>query len=558
MIKLRDYQEVSKTSIFKYFEESPDPENPLVAMPTGTGKAVILAFFIKDACLSYPGTRILCVTHVKELIAQNYKQLYKVWPTAPVGIYSAGLGRWETGRAVTFAGIASAYKTPEAFGHVDLMVIDEAHLVSPKADTMYQKLIMRLRERNPQLKVIGFTATHYRMGQGLLTEEDGIFTDICFDMTNLESFNWFISQGYLSPLIPRKTYFEYDVSGVRTQNGEYVLKELQESVDQKEITKRILKEAIWLAKDRKHWLVFCSGIEHSIHTAEILNEMGIPATCVHSKMNDPERDKNIKDFIDGKYQAMCNNGILTTGFDYPEIDTIVMLRPTQSPGLWVQMLGRGTRPVYAEGYDVESLEGRLTAIKAGPKQNCLVLDFAGNTRRLGPINDPVIPKRKGAGGGGEPPVKVCEVCGVYNHAAVRFCTNCGAEFPKQVNISTGASTEELIAERTKALPKVHPFDVYSVTYKEHTAKESGIKSIKVTYFCGLQSFAEWVCLNHVGYARKRARDWWRTALVDKTASVPESTEEGLARIKELKAPKQIRVWTNKQDYPEVLSHVYSE
>jgi DNA repair protein RadD len=397
------------------------------------------------------------------------------------------------------------------------------------------------------------------MGQGMLTEEDGIFTDICFDMTNLESFNWFISQGYLSPLIPRQTYFEFDTTGVRSQNGEYVLKDLQEKLDQKEITRRVLKEATWLAQDRKHMLFFCSGIEHAVHTAEMLNEMGIPAVSVHSKMDDAVRDRNIESFRNGDIRAITNNGILTTGFDYDRIDCIVMLRPTLSPGLWVQMLGRGTRPVYetnGQDYDLETLAGRLAAIKAGPKQNCLVLDFAGNTRRLGPINDPIIPRRKGQDGNGVAPVKVCPICGVYNHAASRFCTNCGAEFPKQVKIEEKASTAELITKREKSTPKVSIFNVYSMTYKRHVAKQSGIVSMQVTYYCGLQSYSEWWCFNHAGYARKKARDLWRAAVKEKEASVPESTEEALARIHELNQPKQIRVWTNKDLYPEVLSHVY--
>lgn len=121
---------------------------------------------------------------------------------------------------------------------------------------------------------------------------------------------------------------------------------------------------------------------------------GIPTTCIHSKLTKDERTERLAGLKSGKYRAAVNNNILTTGFDLPSIDLIAVIRPTNSPGLWVQMLGRGTRPVYAPGFDLWSTAGRLAAIEAGSKQDCLVLDFAGNTRRLGPINDPVLPRKR--------------------------------------------------------------------------------------------------------------------------------------------------------------------
>lgn len=546
----RDYQEAAIAAVFKYFEDG-GKGNPLVAMPTGTGKALVLSEFIKRAFQMYPGQRIIKLTHVKELIEQNYKTLLRQWPTAPCGVYSAGLGRKQSHFPITFAGIASVVNSGPEFGHVDLILIDEAHLVSPKDGTMYQKFLTVLKEKNPKLKVIGLTATHYRLGQGLLTEPGGLFTDICFDMTNMEAFNWLIAEGYLCPLIPKRTSAELNLDSVRIQGGEYVQKDLQEAVDREEITYATLKETVNYAADRNHWLVFASGIEHACHVRDMIESFGIPATVVHSKMPDGERDRNIADFKAGKYRAMVNNGILTTGFDYPEIDLIVMLRPTQSPGLWVQMLGRGTRPVYAEGFDLGTTQGRLDAIKAGPKQNCLVLDFAGNTRRLGPINDPVIPRKKGKRVG-TAPVKTCEVCGCYNHASVRFCVACGSEFHVQIKFGPGASTDELIAQGT---PQVEQFKVDKVTYQVHR-KEGRPDSIEVSYFCGLRMFKEWVCLEHEGYARKKSRDWWRQR-TNHGVTPPETTYEGMLRINELRVPSHVKVWVNKK-HPEIMSYVYPQ
>lgn len=551
-MKLRDYQDAAIASIWKYFEENPTPGNPLVALPTGTGKSPVIGAFIKQAYQEYPGTRIIKLTHVKELIQQNFRHLLQLWPTAPAGIFSAGLGRRDTKYPITYAGIASAFRYPDLFGKLDLILIDEAHLVSPKEGTMYQKFIIAARAINPKVKVIGFTATQYRLGQGLLTEEDGVFTDICFDMTGVEAFNWFISQGYLVPLIPKATHTEYNLDKVKIHAGEYIQKDLQEAVDINEVTYEILKEAIWLASDRQHWLVFASGVDHALHVTDMLEQLGVSATCIHSKMPDEKRDQNLADFKAGKYRVMVNNNILTTGFDYPGIDCICMLRPTQSPGLWVQMLGRGTRPVWAEGdHDLETLQGRLDSIKASKKQNCLVLDFAGNTRRLGPINDPRIPRRKGAGGDGEAPVKICPNCGVYNHAALRYCFNCGFEFPKEVKIGAGASTQKLIEDGSL---QVITYDVDRITYQNHS-KNDRPDSIKVNYYCGYRLFQEWVCLDHVGYARKKARDWWRMRTKFPENPIPESTAEGLYRLQELKEPSRIRVWINK-DFPQIMGHEY--
>lgn len=546
--KPRDYQEAAVTSIFRYFEESTG--NPLVALPTGTGKSLVIAEFMRQAYQLYPGQRFILATHVKELIQQDYETLIQAWPTAPAGIFSAGLGKKQSHFPLTFGGIGSMVNSASLFGHVDIVFIDEAHLVSDKSDTMYQKFLNDLRVTNPYLKVIGLTATHYRLGKGLLTEPGGLFTDLCFDMTKLEAFNWFIEEGYLVPLIPKRTREELDVSSVRTQAGEFVQSDLQSAVDKAEITYATLVETLNVAHDRNHWLVFASGVEHAIHIRDMLEQLGVSAAVVHSKMPDKERDKNIKDFKEGRVRAMVNNGILTTGFDFPAMDLIVMLRPTQSPGLWVQMLGRGTRPFYAPGYDISTKEGRLRAIMESPKKNCLVLDFAGNTRRLGPINDPIIPNPRGKGAKRPAPIKTCEVCGVYNHTRARYCIACGNEFHSDPKFGPGASTQELIRA---GQPQVETFRVDRVEYHRYV-KEGRPDSIRVMYFCGLRRFEEWVTLEHDGYARKRGRDWWRQR-TSYAVEPPATTNEALTRLQELRVPTHIKVWINKK-HPEIMNYEY--
>jgi len=314
------------------------------------------------------------------------------------------------------------------------------------------------------------------------------------------------------------------------RQGEYVLKDLQKAVDQEAVTEAALREAIHLAADRDHWLVFASGIEHAQHIADMLEDLfGVSAKAVHSKMPDDERNQAIKDFRAGKIRALVNNNILPTGFDFPDIDCIVMLRPTQSPGLWVQMLGRGTRP-------------------APGKENCLVLDFAGNTRRLGPINDPILPRVKGKGAKGVAPVRLCEACGAYSHASVRFCEHCNAEFPKNVKIRSEADRLQLIAGITK---EINTYTVSKIVYGIHE-KEGKPDSMKVTYYCGLRRFTEYVCLDHSGYASHVARQWWT---MRSPWGVPPSVHDGMKAVDDLRVPKRIRVLEHTR-YPEICGYEF--
>ena len=554
MMKSRYYQDEAEASLYAFFATHTDVNrNPVIAMPTGTGKSIVIAKFIKGVLSQWPMQKIMMLTHVKELIAQNADKLRAFWPQAPLGIYSAGLGEKNPGMPITFAGIQSAQKHPELFGWQDILIIDECHLVGPDENSGYQAFIKALKKINPNLRVIGLSATPYRLGLGMITE-GGIFTDICYDITGLQAFNRLIDEGYLCPLIPMPTRTVLDIEGVHKRGGEFIPAELQAKVAKYDITKEALYEAADSAKDRNHWLIFASGIDHVRMIVQILEEMGISAAGIHSKMDaklDGSRDKNLEDFMTGKIRALVNADILTTGFDFPAMDCIILLRPTSSPGLHVQILGRGTRPFYADGFDLEDTLQRLAAIAGSPKQNCLVLDFAGNTWRLGPINDPRIPKKKGAGTG-DIPIKQCNECGCLNHISARFCINCGAEFTFQEKITAKASTLALIVRDE---PQVELFTVDRVTYSQHVSKSSGVPSLKVSYYCGIRRFTEYVCLEHEGNSiQVKAQSWWRHR---HPTDPPKTINEALPFVEQLRTPKQLRIWVNRQN-PEILMHLFEE
>lgn len=528
MLTLREYQRDAIISLFDYFSEKKG--NPILVMPTGTGKSLVIAEFIRMVLERHPYERFVVLTHVQELIEQNSQKLYQQWPLAPIGINSAGMKSRDTMQQIIFGGVQSVYKSAQNLGHRNLMIIDECHLLSPKDSSMYQVVIDNLRAINPKLKVIGLSATPYRSKQGMLTEGEGnIFTDICYDISGVDEFNKLIDDGYLCKLIPKRTDLQIDTSNVRVNAGEFVNSDLQEKIDIDDINIPAIQESIKCGHNRNSWLVFTTGITHCEHVTEILMACGIPATCVHSKISNGERTKRIESFKRGEVTAMVNSRVLTTGFDHPGIDMIIDLQPTLSPGLHVQKYGRGTRP----------LEG---------KQNCLVLDFAGNTARLGPINDPVLPRKPGKKEGMPPPIKICEVCGAYNHASVRICQNCEVEFPRKDKQFSEASTVEIIKTNE---PVIEEFQVDNIFCSKHTKAGSEHATLKVTYVCGLlKTFTKYVCLEHSGFARTKACEWWRQMHVSEP---PLSVDEALKYAEQLRVPKLIHVNTNTK-WPEIVSY----
>ena len=240
---LRDYQKKALKELYSWFETHEG--HPCLVLPTGAGKSHIIAELCKDAIQNWPETRILMLTHVKELIEQDAEKLRLHWPNAPLGIFSAGIGRKELGEPITFAGIQSI-KNQEV-GHIDLCIIDECHLVSHKAEGTYRSFLKRLQEVNPNLRVFGLTATPFRMGHGLITDAPALFDDLIEPIT-IEELQ---RQGYLADLRSKVTRSKLSADGVHRRGGEYIEKELQQAVDITAKTEAVIEEVISLADLRK-------------------------------------------------------------------------------------------------------------------------------------------------------------------------------------------------------------------------------------------------------------------------------------------------------------------
>lgn len=520
MLTLRPYQQAAITSIYGYFQSHKG--NPLVVIPTAGGKSLVMAAFIEGVLKAWPDQRILILTHVRELIAQNYAEMIGLWPEAPAGIYSAGLGKREAQARILFAGIQSIHRRAHEVGHTDLVLIDEAHLIPGDTSTMYRRFLDGLARINPALKVIGLTATPFRLDSGMLHEgKNALFTDIAYEAPVRD----LIDAGYLSPLVSKQPATRLDVSKVGTRAGDFIQRDLAAAVDKEAITRAAVTEIIEHGRARKSWLAFCSGVEHARHVAEEFARQGIICSTIFGDTPKDERDAIIAAFKRGEIRALASMGVLTTGFNAPAVDLIALLRPTKSAGLYVQMVGRGTR-------------------LAPGKENCLVLDFAGNVRRHGPI-DLVRPRRPGEAGGGEAPTKVCPECDSIIALAATECPDCGYVFPaRKVKIAPTAATLPVLSPKLQWLP------VHGVSYSRHD-KLGGLPSLKVTYNCGLKSYSEWVCIEHQGYARQKAAEWWRKRAPE--CPVPLTVDQAIAEAARLARPSAISVRPSGR-YVEVSGH----
>lgn len=475
-MKLREYQSRALDMLYAWFEKNATG-HPVLNMPGGSGKSVVIASLAKEALQNWPDTRILMLVHSKELILQNADKLRKLWPGAPLGIYSASVGKRQLEEPITYAGIGSVAKRAKQIGQIDLCIIDEVHAVSNAESGIYRKLIADLLEINPAMRIVGLSASPYRLGQGLITEgPTAIFSEI-LEPVSIEEL---VLKTYLVPLRSKITMHKLDADGLHKRQGEYIASEMEAKFNTKDHNSAVVDEIIDKASSRAHWLIFCSGVAHSEAVAACLRIAGIAAEALDAKHSKTERERKLADFESGKLRALCNFGILTTGYDFPALDCIAFLRSTMSPGLYLQMAVRGMRP------------------NPG-KADCLVLDFAGVVEAHGPITN-VQPPKKGSDGNGEAPVKVCDECGELVHISAAICPACGAMFPEPVKKALVLHHDDIMGLEGKDL------EIKSWNWRIHTSKASGKLMLACTYYGDLSDkpITEYLPVLHDGYAGQRA------------------------------------------------------
>jgi len=484
MITLRPYQEEVKAAVYDHLRTRDD--NPCAVVPTAGGKTPIMASICKDAVGQWNG-RVLILAHVKELLEQTADKLHIVCPEVKFGIYSAGLKRRDTDEPVIVASIQSVYKRACELDRFDLVMVDEAHLIPLEGDGMYRQFLADAKVINPDLRIIGFTATPFRLKTGPICTPDGFLNTICYEVGVRE----LIRDGFLCPLVSKAGKAKADTTALHVRGGEFVADEVETLMDQESLVRSACAEIVEHTASRNACLIFAAGVKHGQHVVEMLRrEHGIECGFVCGETPSAERDATLRRFKAGELQYLCNVNVLTTGFDAPHIDCVALVRPTMSPGLYYQMVGRGFR-------------------LHPSKENCLVLDFGGNVLRHGPVDEIKVTTLDR--GNGQAPAKECPECQAVIAAGFARCPQCGYEFPPPERSKHDAKASE--AGVLSGQVTTTKYRVQDVLYSVHTkrgASEDDPKTLRVDYKVGWHEYkSEWVCFEHEGYARQKAIAWWR-------------------------------------------------
>jgi DNA repair protein RadD len=403
--------------------------------------------------------------------------------------------------------------------YADGVLVHNCHLIAPDGEGMYRTFLKDMKVINPDVRLIGLTATPFRLKGGAICKPGNLLNEVCYEAGLKEM----IAQGYLSPLVSRAGHAEADLSSVHTRAGEFVQDELASAMDNEQLVDASCSEIAILTRERKSVLIFCTSVEHCKHVAEAITRhsgkecavvTGETSAGLRAEIIARFRGEHVPTDLFGtpkpplKYLANCS--VLTTGFDAPHTDCVVLMRPTQSPGLLLQMAGRGLRLSPETG-----------------KANCLILDYGGNILRHGPL-DTIRPKEQGAGGGGEAPAKKCPQCNAVIHAGYGRCPECGYEFPAQggEGLTEHASTEGVLSgEVTRTEYEVQGV-AYS-PYRKRGADDGTPRTMRVDYEIGIGSYkSEWLCPEHTGYARRKFEKWWLGRCAD-GFPVPDTVDEAV-------------------------------
>lgn len=503
-MELRWYQREAVDACWQAIRER--KADPCIVLPTGAGKSVVIAEICREARHKWNG-RVVVVAHRKELLQQNAEKIAAMLPNLDVGIYSAGLRRRETEPDIVCAGIQSIHDKAYELGERHLVIVDEAHLINPAADSMYGTFLDDLQRANPRCRVIGLTATPYRTGEGEVTEgEEPILSEICYEAPVAQ----LIRDGYLSRLVTAETT-QVSMSGVAVRKGEFVMAQMGAKFMADGVVERAVDEMIARAQGRRSCLVFGTLVNHAYQIWGALNDRDCGKAEIITADTAPQiRQRVLERFRAGDVRWLVNCDLLTTGFDAPGIDCVAVLRATKSPGLFAQMVGRGFR--IADG-----------------KDDCLVLDFGGNLLRHGPLDDPYYGRvgKSGGGGGGsdEDPdrdTKTCPRCSNEVPILDEACDNCGNRFTKE-RVVTHEDTPEgkmpiLLALAPAAVQKAFVkqwLTVDQVRMQPWRGKDGKPATLRVDYLCSGgpndvigTNVSEWVCLLHTGYAGDKAMQWW--------------------------------------------------
>ena len=512
---LRPYQEAAIDTIMAAI---PTDETILMQLATGAGKTIIFCDLIKRLITKWPNIRIGILAHRRELITQAKDKLIKVWPEAPIGIACASISNEiETEMPVMIGSVQTLIRRTGTTSPFDIVIIDEAHRVPEmNIKSQYSSWINTMRQYNPKTRILGFTATPFRLSHGYIfgnmckKGNVNLFNDLHFriGIKDLQK------DGYLCQYRAKVLAdISSDLSCVRKQ-GDYNISDLSEVMSKQHHVGSAVQAFHDYAQDRKHVIVFAVTIAHA---EKLCEAFGGQATIIHSKLSDSERITALNDFESGKTRIIVNVGILTEGFDSPAVDCIIMCRPTVSSALFVQMCGRGLRP-------------------HPDKTDVLILDLANNCLVHGDPDSPkvVIPKpdKKKEEQIIEKKQKVCPACKEAIDPRCTICPVCGYEFVQENNDKVQL-TDYDFREPPKPILEV---EVGEAVFHKHVSRAGNIM-VKLNLECYHENGEIPIHLNHYfqfdfdahPYARGNSRKVWRKITGD---DPPETTDEALERAHE--------------------------
>lgn len=518
----RPYQQEAIDAAISYLYNSTG--NGIIQVPTAGGKSLIQAEISRKVLEVAPQYKIICVTHITKLLSQNHDELKEQWPEADAGIYSATYKSKKHDSSIVFAGIQSVYQKAHILGPVSLVLIDECQAVPTKGEGMYIQFLEELKKLNPHVRVLALSASPWKINGPLVGE--GIFDEIIYQIPMRK----LLDDGFLCQLTTPKTSTHIDSSKIKVSNtGEFNERSLQELMDDNYLTQAAIDDAMSHGRNRRSWLVFCSGVDHAKHVVEELNHRGISSDYITGSTKQSTRENLTEDFKAHKLKALVSVGTLTTGFNAKNADLLIVLRATKSSSLWLQILGRGMR-THSE------------------KNDCMVLDYGENIERFGPIEDIEAPPKKYSGGKGVAPVKSCFSCEALIPTQSQQCPKCGVEFEMVTapNHNTTASTASILKEMKEPIW----CNVKSITARNYLSRKSGKRSLRVNYHCGIMTHSEWWPVEGNTTRRGEFSKWWMRASGGNIA--PDTIDEAAERVGELKVNRVLIDENGK--YPRIVDY----
>jgi DNA repair protein RadD len=425
-MSLRDYQQQAVDAVIA------STGNAIVEIATGGGKTHVIRALAEHYTAA--GLSVLILAHRKELL----EQAGNVFGDTPFSYYSASIGERCTANNIVIAGIQSIFRTETK--PFDVIIVDEVHRVSDSYKTLFAK--------HPNAKLIGLSATPFKTQSGALD-----FGDIVHRVT----YQQLLDLGYLVP-IKNKVPNLPNLEGIKVKLGEYILADVEETMLEHSLLESSIRGIIGYGANYSSILIFCVSVKHATILQAALRDNNIEAAVVTGETPQDERDATIAAYKAGEIKHLIGVDVFLEGFDAPNTNMIVCLRPTKSRGLWTQLVGRGTR------------------LYAG-KDHCLLLDYGGNLIEHGALGTPYNPPKRGEKK--QPAGRICPMCETYVRVLDQHCADCGFQFPPPEqtrvshNINPDMASSTIYSENQR-------HKVLSTTYKAFIFK-NGTVGIKVSY-----------------------------------------------------------------------------